>query len=92
MTITKKQMDILVSKVEQAIDVKIESKVNGKIKAIDEKLTNYINVDMQWKEENKPALENMKNLTITGKTLVKTVLVAGSLAGAIIGLKKLLNL
>jgi hypothetical protein len=83
---------MLVSRVEQVIETKIESKVNGKIKSIDEKLTNYIDLDMKWKEENRPALDNMKNLTITGKTLIKSILVAGSLAGAIIGLRKLLNL
>jgi len=91
MTFTKKQMDLLISRVEEAVDTKIESKVNGKIKLLDEKLSGYIEVDMQWKKDNEPALNNMKNLTGAWKTVISLGLGLVAISAGLAAFKKLFS-
>lgn len=73
----------------------MKTEVNGKIKDFREEFARYVEEDMVWKKANdqkwvdaKPGLDNMRDLTITGKTILKFVLFIISLGGAWAVIKK----
>lgn len=66
----------------------IEKVVNGGIRKIDTNLTNHITSDKQWKDEAKPALDNMRNLTSTGKLIVSLSMGITAIGGAVLILRK----
>lgn len=80
---SKQESDLI-----KSIESAIEKKVNGKIDTIKRTLDNYIQSDMEWKKENEPALQNMKNLTGAGKVFLSIVLSLGAIASAWIAIKK----
>ena len=56
--------------IERSVAVSIEKTVNGKIRRLDEKLTQYIVDDTEWKEIATPIIKAGTNLTGAGKIMV----------------------
>lgn len=75
-------------KLEETIASQIRTTVNGKIDRLqasvdktDVKLNVYINEDNQWKEDVKPYIENMRqisNFSSVGSTILKFIVILGS--------------
>lgn len=83
---TDQQEKRLLQKVESAV----VQTVNGKIRNLDVKVTDYIQADTRWKEENQAALDNMRNITTTWKILLSLFGSLAVVAAAIVAFKKLL--
>lgn len=60
---SEQQLIQLTESIKNTIEVKIESKVNGSIRRLDEKLDNYITVDIEWKKEKvEPLIDAHKTI------------------------------
>jgi CHAD domain-containing protein len=64
---TSQLVDIVIHRIEPAIEKAIEKYVNGKISTLSHKLDNYIESDNEWKKTAQPVIEMGKNVTGFGK-------------------------
>ena len=92
-------VDMIVHKMEGHIEKAIDKHVNGKIKALDTKLDNYIIADMQWKKEDeqwkedvKPQIQLVKDTQGFGKVSLYFLGFVSALGGCIILIYNLLKL
>lgn len=79
MSITKKQLEAIQKSVGEAV----ETHVNGKIRTLQSDFNNYVADDKLWKEENQPALDNMKNIRGAFKIFLGFLGLLGLLGAAI---------
>lgn len=89
---TEEQHDIMIKAIQDAV----KETVNGKIIGIQSVLDRYIAGDVEWKEgeaiwkeDNKEALANMKNLTIGWKVFLSFCTGIAAIGGAIFIIWKL---
>lgn len=79
----EEQLKKLIEAINYSTATIIESVVNGKIKRIDEKLSEYIHGDIKWKEEKvEPLIEahsTIKNAAVFIKWAAGTVVATGIL-------------
>lgn len=67
---TKEEHDVYIEEVKKTIAESIELNVNGKIRRLDEKLTQYIEDDLAWKEIATPIIKAGNDLRGAGKLAV----------------------
>lgn len=60
-------VEMVIHKIEPAIEKAVEKHVNGKIKNLDYKLDEYIKHDLEWKAEITPQIESVKEFKGWGK-------------------------
>lgn len=75
-----------------AVRDEVKNTVNGQIKKLDDKLVDYINEDMAWKERAEPmikAYENSSGFVTTGKALLRSVILIAAALAAVTGVIKL---
>lgn len=80
---TDEELKRLIEAINHSTMATIETTVNGKIRRIDEKLSEYIHTDLKWKEEKvEPLIEahrTVKNVGIFVKWLAGIVIAVGVL-------------
>ena len=65
---------------QETVSNQIKVTVNGKIDAINTKLDTYIKEDNKWKDEVKPYIENMRQMsdfTMVGSAILKFIIAIG---------------
>ena len=83
---SEEQLTQLTRSITNTIDTKIESKVNGSIRRLDEKMDNYIILDIDWKKNKvEPLIDAHKTI----QNLATFIKWAASIAVAITVLLKL---
>lgn len=60
-------VEMVIHKIEPAVEKAVEKYVNGKIKALDYKIDEYIKHDLEWKSEITPQIEAVKEFRGFGK-------------------------
>lgn len=65
--------------IHDAVVVGIKENVNGKLDKLSNDFQTYKAGDEKWKQENQPALDNMKNLTISARTILWVLVSLGGL-------------
>lgn len=92
---TEEEHKIYLEEMKKTIAESIELFVNGKIRKIDEKLTNYIQADNEWKVVATPIIKAGNSMYATGKLAVYffggLATIAGGLAVIKIALIKLIS-
>lgn len=91
---TPKQFDEFNKNVQDSIRVSIESTVNGKIRTLTQKVDDYIKTDNEWKAGVTPYIESMRQFqgfTVVGTTVLKAILLIGSVTTAIYAFIKYLR-
>lgn len=78
-----------IEKLEAVIAKSIEKNVNGKINLLTQKVDAYIESDNQRWAEYEPYIKGLASLSIGGKIVVWCVMAVGTIAGAIVAIKKL---
>ncbi len=78
--------------VEQSVDKATEKYVNGGIRGIKKQIDDYILEDTKWKEDAKPAIDNMKNLRTGWRVALGFFGGMAIISGGIFAIKKLLGL
>lgn len=80
---TDEELKRLIEAINHSTVATIETTVNGKIRKIDEKLSDYIRTDLKWKEERvEPLIEahqTIKNVGIFVKWMAGIVIAVGVL-------------
>lgn len=74
-----------------AIQSAVKETVNGKIDDISTKFNAYVERDEAWKKESQPAIDAMKNLTVTKSTLISLGIFVTTIGGAIFIVEKVIN-
>lgn len=88
---TSDLVDMVIHKIEPAIENSVNKYVNGKLDKINLKIDDYIVSDLQWKERAEPTLQMGQNVAGFGKVSLYIVGFVASVAGAIIAVIKLVN-
>lgn len=91
---TEKQFEQFNKNIQESIKLSIETTVNGKIRRLDEKIDNYIKSDDEWKQGVTPYIESMKQFqgfTVVGTTVLKAILLIGSVTASIYAFIKYLK-
>ena len=90
-------VDLVIHKIEPAVEKSIEKYVNGKIRNMDKKLDDYIKddnaykvKDMEWKKLANPAVELGNNTRVFGKVGMYLVGVVGAIGGIFLMIKNFL--
>ena len=73
-------------KIQEAVGVAIEKHVNGKIRVMDARLTEYIKDDLEWKEQAAPTIELGNNIRGFGKVFAYILGTAGVMFGVFKGI------
>lgn len=80
----EEQLKQLIEAINHSTVATIETTVNGKIRRIDEKLSEYIHEDLKWKEEKvEPLIDahrTVKNIAVFLKWLAGTIVAVGVLS------------
>lgn len=79
-------VEMVIHKIEPAIEKAVEKHVNGKIRAIDTKIDIYIKEDLEWKSKALPVIDSgtkVLNFGTVGVGLLKFVTVFGVAFGFI---------
>lgn len=67
MALSDVELKRLIEAINHSTTATVEATVNGKIKRIDEKLSQYIDLDLKWKEERvEPLIEAHKTIKNVG--------------------------
>jgi hypothetical protein len=84
-------VDMIVHKMEGHIEKAIDKHVNGKIRALDSKIDNYIALDLQWKKEDeqwkedvKPQIQLVKDTQGFGRVTLGFLAFVTAIGGAIL--------
>lgn len=77
-------VDMIMHKIEPTVEKSIEKHVNGKIRVLDAKITEYIKADELWKQEITPRIEIIKNVQGFGKVTLYFLGFISAIGGAII--------
>ena len=88
---TSDLVDMVIHKIEPAIENSVNKYVNGKLDKMNLKIDDYIVSDLQWKERAEPTLQMGQNVAGFGRVLLYIVGFVASVAGAIIAVIKLVN-
>lgn len=79
-------VDLVIHKIEPAIEKAVEKYVNGKIRNLDAKIDVYIKEDLEWKEKSLPVIESgtkVLNFGVVGMSILKLIIVLGSSVGVV---------
>jgi hypothetical protein len=90
--VLEKFKDELKLQMETTVKSSIEAHVNGGIRGIKKQLDDYIVADTQWKEDSQPAIDNMKNMTVFGKTSIAISIGVSAVIGAYLAIRKLFGI
>lgn len=93
---TKKDLEIVLGIVKEAIgpiiDEAINKKVNGKIDTLSRDFQSYRADDEKWKREQQPALDNMKTWAISAKTILWMAISIGGISAFLANINGIISL
>ena len=85
-------VEMVIHKIESAIEKAVEKHVNGKIRALDYKIDEYIKHDLEWKEEITPQIQLVKDTQGFGKVSLYFLGFVSAIGGVILLVYNLLKL
>lgn len=74
-----------------ALEQQVKTTVNGQITGLRTSFESYRADDEKWKRENQPALDNMKSITISAKTIFWLVLGIGGFSAFLANLSSIIS-
>ena len=77
-------VEMVIHKIEPAIEKAVEKHVNGKIRALDYKIDEYIKHDLEWKAEITPQIESVKEFKGWGKVTLGLLGFLSAIGGCIL--------
>lgn len=96
MSLTKRDVGVLMGlitpQITVAVDDAVSKKVNGKIDTLSRDFQSYRADDEKWKREQQPALDNMKSIAISAKTIFWIAVSIGGLSAFLANLSSIISL